>query len=537
MIEYEFGRYGLTFFFQLRGSIFPKAFVWSLPSGIASFAAVWFFQRFPDRLPEQAQAGPMMALWGSFTGMLGFLLVFRTQIAFSRFWEGGTLLQKIRGVWFNATSNLIAFSNSSSAPQDELKKFQQLLIKLMSLLYCTSLQQITSVDDNHFEVLDIAGIAETSLLFLSSASNRPEVVMQWVQRLIVENTSKGVIPIAPPLTSRIFQELSNGIVDVQNAMKIKEFPFPFPYAQMITAFLLFITIINPMIAAMFVQSGYVACTISLVIPFALWSLNFVAAELESPFGEDPNDLPVANLQERFNESLRLLLHPMVATLPHYEPTAHLMTTRSCRLTMMSDVSVRISHGNNIDQRALSGITESPSISSCEADVNSEADIHGNCASNLVLPINILHLDFPPRPIPQARSAPMPVSVVSSPNAQSRVQSRHSEELPSSSPSVMPEPASIHQHGQEEAYLQQASSTSCNHKVSQFSESGDVSRIVAGTDARETLVTPSVDADPPRLEDDAEMTLFESESGRWVSNMAASVRDAVEEQQSRLPITL
>jgi predicted membrane chloride channel (bestrophin family) len=38
-----------------------------------------------------------------------------------------------------------------------------------------------------------------------------------------------------------------------------------------------------------------------------WSINYIAAEIEMPFGEDANDLPIAQLQEGFNTSLRMLI--------------------------------------------------------------------------------------------------------------------------------------------------------------------------------------------------------------------------------------
>jgi len=70
---------------------------------------------------------------------------------------------------------------------EDVAKFQQFLVRLMSLLYCTALQQVASVDDSQFEVLDHAGIDESSLIFLSSAKDRCEVVMHWIQKLIFEN--------------------------------------------------------------------------------------------------------------------------------------------------------------------------------------------------------------------------------------------------------------------------------------------------------------------------------------------------------------
>eukprot|EP00929_Paragymnodinium_shiwhaense_P061866 TRINITY_DN30906_c0_g1_i1.p1 TRINITY_DN30906_c0_g1~~TRINITY_DN30906_c0_g1_i1.p1 ORF type:complete len:675 (+),score=136.83 TRINITY_DN30906_c0_g1_i1:168-2192(+) len=263
-----------------------------------------------------------MGIWGGYTSVLGFLLVFRTQIAYSRFWEGGTTLQQVRGVWFNAVSNLVAFSNDSEEEEMRFKveKFQHLLVRLMSMMYCSALQQIADMDDEHFEIIDVYGVNVDSLKYLSASEDRCEVIMQWIQRLIVINTNQQVVCIAPPILSRVFQELSNGIVDVQNARKISEFKFPFPYAQMLTVSLIVHWICTPFVSAMIIEPGQrvLGAFIVGVSVWGLWSINYIAAEIENPFGDDPNDLPVENMQTHFNRSLRTLIDPLCQIPPSFE---------------------------------------------------------------------------------------------------------------------------------------------------------------------------------------------------------------------------
>lgn len=42
------------------------------------------------------------------------------------------------------------------------------------------------------------------------------------------------------------------------------------------------------------------------------SLEMISAELENPFGDDVNDLPVTDIHNEFNETLQLLLHPILS---------------------------------------------------------------------------------------------------------------------------------------------------------------------------------------------------------------------------------
>merc|ERR1719162_630732 len=102
------------------------------------------------------------------------------------------------------------------------------------MMHCAALQQIAHVEDNCFEIILPRGIDTESLKFLSSHHKaRPEILLQWMQRLIVDAESKGTLKIAPPILSRVYQELSRGIVNVQNVRRIKEIPFPYPYAQLV----------------------------------------------------------------------------------------------------------------------------------------------------------------------------------------------------------------------------------------------------------------------------------------------------------------
>merc|ERR1711907_367011 len=97
-----------------------------------------------------------------------------------------------------------------------------------------------------------------------------------------------VIKIAPPILSRVYNQLGNGIVNLNNARKITEFPIPFPLAQMITIMLLVHLCLTTIVCASSVSSTVWAGVISFVIVMAFWSINFIAVELEMPFGDDPN---------------------------------------------------------------------------------------------------------------------------------------------------------------------------------------------------------------------------------------------------------
>eukprot|EP00929_Paragymnodinium_shiwhaense_P036038 TRINITY_DN19363_c0_g1_i1.p1 TRINITY_DN19363_c0_g1~~TRINITY_DN19363_c0_g1_i1.p1 ORF type:complete len:627 (+),score=121.55 TRINITY_DN19363_c0_g1_i1:129-2009(+) len=323
MIHYAPGYWNIKFAFALRGSVFPKAFVWAAFNSTLAVCAHLYLQHQPG-LADKLGAGDVGAsILGGFTFILGFLVVFRSQQAYSRWWEGGTLMQQLRGEWFNAASCLFAFCNSEPGQADQVRVFKHQLVRLVSLLYASAIQQVADMDTKQFELIDISGFSRESIEFLQSddCHDNCEVVLQWIQRLIVTADEKKIVKIAPPILSRVYNQLGNGIVELNNARKISEFPIPFPLAQMITVMLLFHWLITPLICATTVGSSHWAGFLCFVVTFSYWSINYIATELEMPFGDDLNDLPLHDMQSDLNASLTTLLQPLAGQCPHfhYEP--------------------------------------------------------------------------------------------------------------------------------------------------------------------------------------------------------------------------
>eukprot|EP00929_Paragymnodinium_shiwhaense_P059175 TRINITY_DN29626_c0_g2_i1.p1 TRINITY_DN29626_c0_g2~~TRINITY_DN29626_c0_g2_i1.p1 ORF type:complete len:514 (+),score=122.50 TRINITY_DN29626_c0_g2_i1:137-1678(+) len=318
MIVYEFGSWGVCFAVQLRGSVFPQGLVFAVPCTMCAMGYWYYFNKYLEE-EERPNIGGASSLWSGYTFVLGFLLVFRTQIAYSRFWEGGSVLQEMRGVWLNATSSLVAFCTRDPAKKEQVMAFQHLLVRIMSLMHCSAIQEVADMADENFDILETNGLNFDSMEFLLSLSgkDRVEVAMQWIQRLIVNDIQSGVLNIAPPILSRVYQELATGILKFQGAKKIAEFPFPFPYAQMLTVMLFMHWVLAPIMAALVVEDLAACGMVTFVNSFSFWCINYIAAEIEMPFGDNPNDLPVEELQLDFNSSLSRLMNPLVQSPPEF----------------------------------------------------------------------------------------------------------------------------------------------------------------------------------------------------------------------------
>mmetsp|Transcript_23647 Transcript_23647/g.55130 ORF Transcript_23647/g.55130 Transcript_23647/m.55130 type:complete len:711 (+) Transcript_23647:142-2274(+) len=321
MKSYSTGTWGIGFVFSISGSVFPKSLVWALPDALAA-VAVSYATRDEDvgkflQLDEE-DVSRCISLMGGYYALMGFILVFRSQLAYSRWWEGGALLQQLRGEWFNAYSSLLAFCSSKESDRHQVETFQHLLMRLMSILYCSALEQVADLKDKQFEIFDIDGLDENSLRFLNTANDKCEVTLQWIQRLIVEASNNGTIPIPPPILSRVFQEFSRGIVNLNHVRKIAEFPFPFPWPQMITLMLVAEWFITPIMCGSALSSPFWAFMTTFFVTFAFWNIHYIAQELENPFGDDDNDLPLREMQVDMNRSLSNLLESRAQVPPHFE---------------------------------------------------------------------------------------------------------------------------------------------------------------------------------------------------------------------------
>ena len=106
-------------------------------------------------------------------------------------------------------------------------------------------------------------------------------------------------------------------MNTQNCRKIAEIPFPFPYTQMIIVMLLIQTVLTPILASVTSEQAWWAGCLTFTTLLALWCMNFIAGEIEHPFGEDFNDLPIAEMCRDMNRSLRTLLRPQAQTPPKF----------------------------------------------------------------------------------------------------------------------------------------------------------------------------------------------------------------------------
>lgn len=332
MIEYT-EDWPLLLIFRLKGSVYKQALVAALPAALISAVLVLiddYDETFRERMglldADKSQ------FWSSSTLVLAAVLGLRTNRAVARFWEGTGLLHQMRGEWFDSVSCVVAFSRSAvSVKPTAVMEFRHCLVRLMSLCHASALEEISGSMVEMIPI-DPLGLNDVTLDHLQESKergfNRVEVLLHMMQTMITQGLEDGVLKIAPPILSRVYQTLSRGFVNLLNAKKIRDTRFPFPYAQLISLMLAAHLFLTPMMISALVKSVVWAPVFTLVPIMGLWSLNLIAVELENPFGDDDNDLPLAHFQFEMNNCLLLLLQDGIDIVPSvracYEKDIHVL---------------------------------------------------------------------------------------------------------------------------------------------------------------------------------------------------------------------
>jgi putative membrane protein len=224
--------------------------------------------------------------------LLGFaismLLVFRTNTAYDRWWEG----RKLWGSLVNNSTNL-AIKMKSFLPAGKMDDllFFKTYIPLYSQVLASHLN-VKLKQDNTIHDADID---------LETVIHRPNYVaikmVQKIHHLYKEGVISGDQLIVINEEVKSFSDICGG------CERIKNTPIPFSYSVFIKKFI-FIYVGTLPIGFAF-SLGMYTIPVTTFIFYVMASLELIAEEIEDPFGGDNNDLPMvqisANIKKRVYE--------------------------------------------------------------------------------------------------------------------------------------------------------------------------------------------------------------------------------------------
>mmetsp|Transcript_12415 Transcript_12415/g.31747 ORF Transcript_12415/g.31747 Transcript_12415/m.31747 type:complete len:462 (-) Transcript_12415:1232-2617(-) len=183
---------------------------------------------------------------------------------------------------------------------------------------------------------------------------RVNVVHSWLLELVSHRQMEGGLRIAPPILSRAYQLLSDGMSAYDQCRKIAYHPFPFPWAQMLLVFLIFYSACQPLMLVAFIKSLWLVILLNLLSVGTYWTINEVARDLEDPFILDPNDFPHQLYQYAFNQRIQLECHAVSCPVLHLDEvrkSGEVPLTVTHESAALESIITQLEHAHSMEQAA------------------------------------------------------------------------------------------------------------------------------------------------------------------------------------------
>ena len=225
--------------------------------------------------------------------VLGLFLLFRTNTAYDRWWEG----RKLWGSMVNNTRNFAQKINAflDSADSENRQWFVQMIPNFTvsvrdHLRNGVVLKELDIVDQYFWKQIE-------------GAKHIPNRLSSMMYERINQLYKNGIFTGDQLLLlDREMKEFSEILGACE---RIKNTPIPYSYTMYIKQFIFIYLVTLPF--AFVTTSGYITVPIVALISFVLLSVELIAEEIEDPFGKDINDLPIDELSEKIKANVREII--------------------------------------------------------------------------------------------------------------------------------------------------------------------------------------------------------------------------------------
>lgn len=225
--------------------------------------------------------------------VLGLFLVFRTNTAYDRWWEG----RRLWGAIVNSTRNFaLKLGSYISKENHEDRDFFAKMIP--NFVFATKEHLRKGVQFDQLEEV-YPGFKDELRKFKHKPNRISSQMYEKVNELYRSKAVTGDQLI------NLDKELKD-FIDLMGACeRIKNTPIPYSYMMYVKKFIFIYIITLPF--GFVTTSGYMTIPIACLITFVLLSVELIAEEIEDPFGTDLNDLPTDELADKIKDNVKEIL--------------------------------------------------------------------------------------------------------------------------------------------------------------------------------------------------------------------------------------
>ena len=265
-----------------RGSIAPKVFPGVLLcGGFGFFVSLLDYFGFSVSWP----GFDIVITNVSYNLVLGLLLVFRTNTAYERFWEGrkawGTLTASIRSL-----GHLIWVSITETELRDRDNKVSTLRL-LIAFAVATKLHLRQQPINSELEAL----MTPEQFLKLKAVKFTPLQLAVWIGDYLQQQYHRNLVtPNQLTAMNVLVNELLEAITTCE---RILSTPIPLAYAIYLKRLLLIYCLSLPFQVVNTLH--WWTSPFAVILSFVLLGIEEIGTEIENPFGDDANDLPLEEI--------------------------------------------------------------------------------------------------------------------------------------------------------------------------------------------------------------------------------------------------
>lgn len=232
----------------------------------------------------------LMQVYSLIGFVLSLLLVFRTNTAYDRWWEG----RKKWGELVNNSRNL-AIKISALTDDPEIRTYFKRMISNYVFAMKEHLREGVKIEE-----LDLT---EEEKKELSQFEHKPNYIAQKMYAKLHAMKQSGKLTEENYIVVDVNLKTFSDIIGA--CERIKNTPIPYSYSMFLKKFIFIYVTTLPLA---FVNTfGYYSSLVSIFVFYVLVSMEILAEEIEDPFGKDDNDLPTDDLCQKIKANVSEVL--------------------------------------------------------------------------------------------------------------------------------------------------------------------------------------------------------------------------------------